>query len=111
MHGKEHVKTIKSVLALFLAVALLHGFAVRVSADEVSAEASSEVVCETTGEYGQNVNCRASSEASARAVLTRDGVPLHQVVNTGVDANGVLLAMGTVTTGLVATIAKMRNRA
>ena len=60
------MNTVKSLIALALAAVMLNGFAVMVSADEASAEAEAQaqVTCET-GDYGQNVNCKSSSEASS----------------------------------------------
>jgi hypothetical protein len=103
------MNTIKSLIAVGMAAALLNGFAVVVSADEASAEseAKAEVICET-GAYGQNVNCKANTEAKAKAVVTRAGVPAHEVVATGLDGQGIALVVGTIATGVAATVAKFR---
>ena len=103
------MNTVKSIIAVALAAVMLNGFAVAVSADEASAEAeaNAEVTCET-GDYGQNVNCKAKSDAKAKTVLTREGVPAHEAVDTGLDAQGIALAVGTVATGAAAAVAKFR---
>lgn len=105
--GREHMKTIKSIAALVLTAALLHVFVIPVNAQEAEVETSSEVVCETTGDYGQNINCRSSSQSSSR---TREGIPLHEVVDTSLDANGTLLFLGTISVGLIATLAKLKTK-
>lgn len=93
--------TLKSIIAVALAAVMLNVFTVAVQAHEVEASADAEVECET-GDYGQNTNCKASSHAHSK-VLER-----HEPVNTGLDAGGMALAVGTVTTGAVATVAKFR---
>ena len=103
------MNTVKSLIALALAAVMLNGFAVMVSADEASAEAEAQaqVTCET-GDYGQNVNCKSSSEAKAKAVITREGVPTHEAVATGLDAQGLALAVSTVITGATAAVARFK---
>ena len=103
------MNTVKSLIALTLAAVMLNGFAVAVSADEASAEgeAQAQVTCET-GDYGQNINCKTSSEAKAKAVITREGVPTHDAVETGMDPQGLALAVGTVATGAAAAVARFR---
>lgn len=100
------MNTVKTLVAVALAAVLLNGFAVTVSASGTEAEANAEVTCET-GTYGQNVNCKAKSNAKAK-VITREGVPAHTVVDTALDAQGIALAVGTVATGAVATVARFR---
>lgn len=106
---RRHMNTVKSLIAVALAAVMLNGFTVMVAADEASAEAEakSEVTCET-GDYGQNVNCKASSDSKAKAVITRDGVPTHEAVATGLDAQGIALAVGTVATGVTAAVARFK---
>lgn len=103
------MNTVKSLIALGAAAVLLNSFASMAYADEASAQANSkaEVVCET-GTYGQNVNCKASTEASATAVLTREGVATHEVVDTGLDFQGIATMAGTLGTGAVALIARRK---
>lgn len=96
---------VKSLIAVAMAAVMLNGFVVAVSAAEV--EANAEVTCET-GTYGQNVNCKAKSNAKAKAVITRKGVPTHPVAATGLDASGIALALGTVATGVTAAVARFR---
>jgi hypothetical protein len=100
MKGR-HMDTIKSLIAVALAAVMLNGFATTVVADGAEAEAEAEVICET-GSYGQNINCKAKSKAEAK-VVTR-----HEPVNTGLDTQGVAMAVGTVTTGAAAIAAKRR---
>lgn len=99
------MNTIKSLIAVALAGVMLNGFVVTVLAHDVEAGAAAdaEVTCET-GTYGQNVNCKAHSHADAK-VLVR-----HDTVNTGLDSQGIALALGTVTTGAAAVVAKFRFR-
>jgi hypothetical protein len=101
------MKAVKSLIAVALAAVMLNGFAVAVSAAEAEAEANAEVTCES-GNYGQNVNCKAKSNSKAKAIVTREGVPAHDVVGTGLDAQGVALAVGTVATGAAAAVARFR---
>lgn len=106
MKGRP-MNTVKFFIAVAMAAVMLNGFVVVVSADGAKAESKSEVVCET-GTYGQKVNCKATSSAKAKVVVTREGVPTHQVAATGLNAQGVAAVIGTVSTGLVATIARFR---
>lgn len=101
------MKIVKSLLAVALAAVLFNGFVVAVSASTAEANANAEVTCET-GTYGQNVNCKANSNASAKAVVTRAGVPTHKVASTAVDAQGIAMIVGTLATGAAATIARFR---
>lgn len=101
------MNAVKSLIAVALAAVMLNGFAVTVLADEANAEAKAEVTCET-GDYGQNVNCKAKSDAKSKAVLNRKGVSTHEVANTGLDAQGIALAVGTVATGAAATVARFK---
>jgi hypothetical protein len=82
---------------------MLNGFAVLVSADGAEAEANAEVVCET-GDYGQAINCRAKGDAKGK-VVTR-----HEPVEAGLGAEGLALAVGMVTTGAAAVVARLRLR-
>lgn len=100
------MNTVKTLIAAGLAAVLLNGFAVTVSASGAEAEANAEVTCET-GTYGQNVNCKAKSNAKAK-VITRKGVPTHEVVGTSLDAQGIAMAVGTVATGAAAAVARFR---
>jgi hypothetical protein len=100
------MNTVKSLIALALTAVMLNGFAVVVAADEASAEANASAECEV-GDYGQDVNCKVDSEAKA-SVLTRDGETTHEVVDTGLGAQGIALAVGTVTTGAAAAVTKFR---
>jgi hypothetical protein len=104
------MKMVKSLIAVAVAAVMLNGVATQVSAEEVevNANAKAEVVCETTGQYGQNTNCKAKSDASASAIIKRDGVVTHQVVDTGLDAQGIAMSVGTVVTGIAATVARVR---
>ena len=103
------MKMIQSLTAVAVAAVMLNSFATPVFADEVKAEAeaNAEVTCET-GTYGQNVNCKAKSSSSAKAIIKRDGVSTHTVANTGLDGQGIALALGTVATGVAATVARVR---
>jgi len=100
---------VKSIVAVAVAAVMLNGYVAPVSADEVEVEANAtaEVVCET-GQYGQNVNCTAKSDSSASAIVKRDGVITHEVVDTGLDAQGIAMSVGTVVTGIVASVARIR---
>lgn len=100
------MNTVKTLIAVALAAVMLNSFTVMVAASGSEAEANAEVVCET-GTYGQNVNCKAKSNAKAK-VVTREGVPTHAVANTGLDATGIAMAVGTVATGAAATVARFR---
>ena len=95
------MNTVKSFIAVALAAVMLNGFAVMVSADGAEAEADAEVTCET-GDYGQNVNCKARGRAESKVVVR------HEPVDTGLNASGAALALGTVTTGAAAAVAKFR---
>ncbi len=101
---------VKSLIAVAIAAVMLNGVATQVSAEEieVNANAKAEVVCETTGQYGQNTNCKAKSDSSASAIIKRDGVVTHKVVDTGLDAQGIAMSVGTVVTGVAATVARIR---
>lgn len=100
------MNTVKTLIAAVLAAVLLNGFATTVSAAGAEAEANSEVVCET-GTYGQNVNCKAKSNAKAK-VITREGVPVHKPAETGLDGAGIAAIAGTLVTGAAATVARFR---
>jgi len=103
------MKMVKSLIAVAVAAVVLNGFVTPAMADQVEAEAnaSAEAVCET-GQYGQQINCKTKSDASTRVVIKRDNVAAHEVVNTGLDAQGIAMSLGTVATGIVATIARVR---
>ena len=103
------MKIVKTIIAVVVAAVVLNGFVTPVFADEVEANANAkaEVICET-GQYGQNVNCVAKTDASTSVVIKRDGVATHEVVDTGLDMQGIMMSIGTVTTGLVATVARVR---
>ncbi len=95
------MNTVKSLIAVALAAVMLNVFAVMVSADGAEAKADAEVVCET-GSYGQKVNCKAKGHAESKVVVR------HEPVNTGLNAQGAALAIGTLTTGAAAAVAKFR---
>jgi len=99
------MKAIKSLIAVVLTAVMLNGFAVAVSADsaEAEAEANAEVVCET-GDYGQAINCQAKTDAKASTkVVTR-----HEPVDTGLNVEGIAVAVGTITTGAAAVVTRFR---
>ncbi len=104
------MKIVKSLVAVAVAAVMLNGVVAKAYADEVQVEANAkaEVVCETTGQYGQNTNCKAKSDATASAIVKRDGVVTHEVVDTGLDAQGIAMSVGTVVTGVAATVARIR---
>lgn len=117
------MKTLKLTLAVTLATVMFNGFVSQVVAQadlEQEQNQELEVVCET-GDYGQNVNCRATGtqEQSQRATLDgepvvfKDGklVKLHEVVDTGLDTNSLVVAFGTMVSGAAATVIKIKNKA
>jgi len=101
----KNMKFIKSLLALSIVAIMFNSSVLTVLADgtEAEAEANAEVICET-GDYGQAINCKAKSDASAK-VVTR-----HEPINTGLGAQGVAMAVGTIATGAAAVVAKFRLR-
>jgi hypothetical protein len=97
------MKTMKLFLAVILAGIVFTRFTSVVSAAttvEQNQKQELAVVCEV-GSYGQAVNCRAKGTQEQnqkavidRAVVYRDGrvVPMHKVVDTGVDSQVLLFA-------------------
>ena len=73
----------------------------------------SRVNC-NTGSYGQNVNCTAESNARGsqyQRIVYRNGVAVHEPVNTALDAQSTAVAVTAMLSGVAGVIIKLKNRA
>lgn len=129
--GGDHMNTFKMISATALSAALMLAMATTAGAQVVeqnqnmNADTDVHVEC-TSGSYGQNLNCVVDASASAsgsqsqyvnlngrRVVYRADGTPVyvHQVADTALDTNTMLVALSTMLTGAAGAVIKIKNRA
>jgi hypothetical protein len=111
--------------ALMLAMATTAGAQTVQQNQNTNTNTDVRVEC-TSGSYGQNLNCTVDAEANAsgsqsqyvnlngrRVVYRADGTPVyvHDVVNTALDTNTMMVALSTLVTGAAGAVIKIKNRA
>lgn len=114
------MKTLKLIAAIMVAGGVFSQFVSPVAAQttaEQNQKQEMEVVCEV-GAYGQAVNCRVKGTqeqnqkiTTEKMVVYRDGrvVPMHKVVDTGVEAPIALAAGLVMTAGAASVFARSRK--
>lgn len=119
------MKSIKLSFALALSLLVMSVFANTANAKtdiEQKQSQELEIQCEV-GSYGQTVNCYSKGkqdqsfraviqEKEGKTVIIRDGktIPVHSVVDTALDFQGLMTAAGVLSTGAVATLVKVKTR-
>lgn len=114
------MKTLKFIAAIMVAGGVFSQFVSPVAAEttaEQNQKQEMEVVCEV-GAYGQAVNCRVKGTQEQNQKITtekkvayRDGrvVPMHKVVDTGVETPIALAAGLVMTAGAASVFARSRK--